>query len=185
MKQTKRFEQGKCYMMRSVCDHDCIWVYKVISRTEATVVLQQMRNGKAYGDIARFRINKQRSEMVKAEVVMPTGTYSMAPMLSADNLIMETIKDETYGREFKPEKEFPYGYFVWNIGRHNFPHERCIPLARRGSDEWHVDVNDLRYIMVDTEELALYIIGQAGRKGFVDRTKFNLLIKRFNDKTAK
>lgn len=92
MKQTKRFEQGKCYMMRSVCDHDCIWVYKVISRTEATVVLQQVRNGKAYGDMARFRINKERSEMVKAEVVMPTGTYSMAPVLSADNEINVNVK---------------------------------------------------------------------------------------------
>ena len=81
----KQFKVGKVYQMRSICDYDCIWSYKVISRTDATVVLQQVRNGKPVGDKARFRIKKNMTEYLKAEAVMPLGTYSMAPVLKADN----------------------------------------------------------------------------------------------------
>ena len=86
MEQTKKFEVGKIYSMRSACDHDCVWSYIVISRTESTVVLQQVRNGEPFGDQARFRINKKLTAMRGAESCMPTGTYSMAPILSADNV---------------------------------------------------------------------------------------------------
>lgn len=90
MATIKKFKVGKVYQMRSVCDHDCVWMYKVISRTECTVVLRQMKDGKPYGDEARMRIKKQMTEHRGAESVMPLGTYSMAPILSADNC--QTIK---------------------------------------------------------------------------------------------
>ena len=83
-KQIKRFEVGKRYMMRSACNQDCVWMYTVVSRTESTVVLQQLRMGKPYGDKARFRINKGSSEIWGAEAVRPLGTYSMCPTLVAD-----------------------------------------------------------------------------------------------------
>lgn len=85
MKQIKQFEVGKTYSMRSICDSNCIWSYIVISRTERTVVLQQLRNGEPFGDKERFVIKKKLSEMRGVESCMPTGTYSMAPILSADN----------------------------------------------------------------------------------------------------
>lgn len=83
----KRFEVGKRYQMRSACDHDCIWMYTVVSRTDGSVVLQQLRMGKPYGDTARFRINPRLSEIHGAEAVRPLGTYSMCPTLTADNSI--------------------------------------------------------------------------------------------------
>lgn len=84
-KEIKKFKVGKKYSMRSACDHDCIWTYQVISRTESTVVLQQVRNGKPCGEQAHFRINRQLSGYHKAEAVRPLGTYSMCPTLTADN----------------------------------------------------------------------------------------------------
>ena len=85
MAKMKQFEVGKKYSMRSACNHDCVWMYIVVDRTASTVVLQQVMNGKARGDKARFRIKKKYSEYCGAECVQPMGTYSMAPVLSADN----------------------------------------------------------------------------------------------------
>lgn len=84
-KEIKKFKVGKKYSMRSICDYECVWTYKVIARTDSTVVLQQVRNGKPYGEQARFRINRQLSGYYKAEAVRPLGTYSMCPTLTADN----------------------------------------------------------------------------------------------------
>ena len=84
-KEIKKFKVGKKYSMRSICDYECVWTYKVIARTDSTVVLQQVRNGKPSGEQARFRINRQLSGYHKAEAVRPLGTYSMCPTLTADN----------------------------------------------------------------------------------------------------
>ena len=83
--EMKQFEVGKTYSMRSACDHDCVWSYIVISRTQKVVVLQQVRNGEPFGEQARFRISEAISKHRSAESVRPLGTYSMAPILSADN----------------------------------------------------------------------------------------------------
>lgn len=85
METIKKFKVGKKYSMRSACNHDCVWTYKVISRTDGTVVLQQLnKDGKPTGDKARFRINKKLTEYLGAECVKPLGTYSMAPILIAE-----------------------------------------------------------------------------------------------------
>lgn len=95
---------------------------------------------------------------------------------------MHIIKDTNkYGRvdTFVPTTDIPAGYFVWNIGRHNFPHEKCIPLAKEGKKQYDwqmpVDLSSLKYIMVDTEKLALRILKEAGYKG-VDRERFYEII---------
>ena len=90
---------------------------------------------------------------------------------------METIIDKRWYRtdKFEPVTEIPFGYSVWNIGRDNFPHERCIPLAKH----WHntyswqrnIDLTTLKYIMVETEELALRIMEEASLHG-VSRERF-------------
>ena len=90
---------------------------------------------------------------------------------------MEKIIDKKYGREdvFEPVTEFPLNYEVWNIGRHNFQHEKCIPLCKDGynPEPWmhNIDLNSLKYIVVESEELALRILDEAIRHG-VDRKRF-------------
>lgn len=75
----KTFEIGGTYSMRSACDHNCVWTYKVIARTAQMVTLSDGV------EIIKCRINKKISEWNKAETVFPLGRYSMAPVLSADN----------------------------------------------------------------------------------------------------
>ena len=92
MAQIKQFKVGKIYKMNSICDSDCWWYYKVISRTKSTIVLAEVRkDGTKRGDEeARLRINQKLTELRGAESVKPHGTYSMSPTLSADNI--HTIK---------------------------------------------------------------------------------------------
>ena len=47
----KQFEVGKTYEQRSICDHNCIWRFTVISRTAQTVTLKDER-----GDVKKCRI---------------------------------------------------------------------------------------------------------------------------------
>ena len=74
----KQFEVGKWYSMSSPCDHECIWSYQVISRTEKTIILSDGKEEK------RCRISRHSSEFFKAEAVYPLGSYSMCPILVAD-----------------------------------------------------------------------------------------------------
>jgi len=76
-----KFETGKTYSMRSACDHNCVWTFTVISRTEKSVTLVNEKGEK----ISR-RINRTVSEWNKAETVYPLGQYSMAPVLVADRI---------------------------------------------------------------------------------------------------
>ena len=78
----KKFEIGQTYEMRSVCDHNCVWAYKVIARTAQTVTLEGVGNGYS-NKVQKCRISKKVSEYRNAETVFPLGTYSMAPTLSA------------------------------------------------------------------------------------------------------
>lgn len=76
-----KFEIGKTYYMRSVCNHEAVWSYTVTARTAQTITLTYGSN-----ESIRCRINKQISEYCGAESVFPIGKYSMAPILSADKI---------------------------------------------------------------------------------------------------
>ena len=79
----KTFEVGKTYFMRSICDYDCIWRYKVIKRTKATITIQEVDRVTNYIDWPKTcRI--RRNNIFGVETVRPLGSYSMAPILSAD-----------------------------------------------------------------------------------------------------
>ena len=78
---TKRFEIGKTYFMRSVCNSECVWTYKVINRTNSTVTLKDECD-----KITRCRINQKEADYFKCENVRPLGTYSMSPVLYADKI---------------------------------------------------------------------------------------------------
>lgn len=73
----KKFEIGKEYTMRSVCDHNCVWAYTVTDRTAQTITITDGKTTK------KCRINKAISEMDNREAVFPEGRYSMAPILRA------------------------------------------------------------------------------------------------------
>ena len=75
----KVFEVGKSYSMRSACDHDCVWTYKVIKRNKCTITLMSTR-----GEIITCRINKDFTAWSNAESVSPLGRYSMVPILRAE-----------------------------------------------------------------------------------------------------
>lgn len=75
------FLTGNRYYMRSVCDHNCIWVYKVTKRTASTVTLFDEKSG----ETKTCRINKAYTAHRDAETVFPLGQYSMCPILSADH----------------------------------------------------------------------------------------------------
>ena len=75
-----RFEVGKEYSVRSACDHECVWVFRVIDRTAKTVTLVGVNNRE--GGVKR--INQQASEWAGCETVYPLGRYSMAPVLRAE-----------------------------------------------------------------------------------------------------
>lgn len=77
---------------------------------------------------------------------------------------MAQIIDKSYSRTdiFEIVSEFPEGYVVWNIGRQNFKYERYIPLAKPNPNlEFHILLDELKALEVESEELALNIINEA------------------------
>lgn len=73
----RKFEVGKQYSMRSICDSNCIWSYTVTARTAQTITVTDGNK------TLKLRVIKKTSEYRNAETVYPLGQYSMAPMLSA------------------------------------------------------------------------------------------------------
>ena len=73
----KKFEIGKEYSMKSICDHECVWTYTVIARTAQTITISDGT------EIKKCRVIKKVSEYRNAETIFPLGQYSMAPSLVA------------------------------------------------------------------------------------------------------
>lgn len=72
------FQTGKTYFTRSVADADTIVRVKVAKRTDKTIVTD-------LGD--RLRV----SVWDGVEQVKPWGSYSMAPIVSADRLLETSL----------------------------------------------------------------------------------------------
>jgi len=71
----KKFQTGKTYSTRSVCDYDCIISVTIEKRTEKTVTVT------VRGEKKTFRIGiYDNSEFIK-----PWGSYSMAPVVTAND----------------------------------------------------------------------------------------------------
>lgn len=71
----RKFEAGKTYSCNSVCDHNCVWTFKVIKRTANTITIT--------GDEGQVR-RKVYPDMNGNEMIWPMGQYSMAPILRAE-----------------------------------------------------------------------------------------------------
>jgi hypothetical protein len=70
-----KFVVGQTYSVASICDHNCIYRFTVLSRTDKTVVLSY--HGKP---------TRRRLRIVDGiEACDPHGRYSMSPVLSADD----------------------------------------------------------------------------------------------------
>jgi hypothetical protein len=69
-----QFQIGKTYFTRSICDADTIIRVTVSKRTDKTIVTDS-------GDRLRVKVWNG------VEQVKPWGTYSMAPIVSADREI--------------------------------------------------------------------------------------------------
>jgi hypothetical protein len=90
--------------------------------------------------------------------------------------------DTNFGRTdvFDVVDEWPLGYFVWNIGRANFPHEGYLPLAQGASDPYHVRLDTLKAIYVGDEQLCLYAMNRAHYiHGNMTEDKFNEIKKEY------
>lgn len=69
-----KFEPGRTYSTRSICDHNAHFTITVARRTASTITTT---TGKT------LRIAKRESTWSGAEVVFPMGRYSMAPAIRA------------------------------------------------------------------------------------------------------
>ena len=69
-----KFEEGKTYTARSVCDANCVIAVTVQKRTARTITT------KVRGKSKTLRV----SEFGGVECVRPWGSYSMAPIVSAE-----------------------------------------------------------------------------------------------------
>lgn len=79
--EIKRFEVGKTYQTRSICNNECIISITVTARTEKTITVIE------HGETKRLKINDKSTEYHKAETVYPWGHYSMAPQIHADEIV--------------------------------------------------------------------------------------------------
>jgi hypothetical protein len=73
---TRKFQIGRTYSARSICDYDCIFSFEILRRTEKFVTIK-------YHDRV---VNRKVRVVDGVEHIDPHGRYSMSPVLSADKL---------------------------------------------------------------------------------------------------
>lgn len=76
----KTFEVGKTYRHGWAGDAELFSFWTVIARTKSTITIKD-------GDeVRKCRIMRDSEEFFKAEAVRPYGSYSMSPILVAENI---------------------------------------------------------------------------------------------------
>ena len=75
---TTTFEAGKTYTMRWICDADATTEITIERRTAKSVWIRDLHT--------REIVRKSITVWDNVETIMPTGSYSMAPSLQADNV---------------------------------------------------------------------------------------------------
>lgn len=74
-KVVAKFEVGKIYTTRSACDHDCIFAFTIVGRTDRTVTVQDRHGSKP---------KRRKIDLIDGvEYIYPCGKYSMCPVLRA------------------------------------------------------------------------------------------------------
>lgn len=73
----KKFEIGKEYSTRSICDHNCIFKFMIVKRTDKSVWIQDVKDPNS-------KIVRKKIEIYNdTEEFYPYGKYSMAPIIKA------------------------------------------------------------------------------------------------------
>ncbi len=121
MDEIKKFEVGKTYYDRSACNHDCIFSYTVISRTAKTVILQDK-----FGKTRRRRVFISGGE----EHVLPQGSYSMAPVLSAGRVYDDSADDSDQTTE-EPEQDLPCNVIDFAAVKKKRDEEKALEAAKQ------------------------------------------------------
>lgn len=84
---------------------------------------------------------------------------------------------------FAKVEEWKDDYYVWPIGRENFPFECWLPLCKDGRNEYewqrNIDTNNLEAIKVKNEEVALACLDAAIRGLCNTKEDYMNLIKSF------
>ena len=91
---TTKFETGKKYFCRSICDSDCVFEFEVVKRTEKTITIKNWM-----GETKRKKITIENG----IEYIYPLGQYSMAPTLRSNKVVEE--KEEQNVVDDEPRKE--------------------------------------------------------------------------------
>lgn len=71
-----KFEVGKTYATRSICDHECIFSFTILGRTAKTITTT------VHDKIVRRGLTTWNG----VEQFKPFGTYSMCAVIGADDL---------------------------------------------------------------------------------------------------
>jgi hypothetical protein len=69
-----KFQVGKTYATRSICDYDCIFSFEILSRTEKTVTT------KVHGKLVKRGVKVSDG----IEQFKPFGSYSMCAVITAE-----------------------------------------------------------------------------------------------------
>lgn len=85
MSTTHTFQIGKTYSTGEARDY--VWRFLVTARTAKTITIDQIVNGTPEGKPTRRKVTPFMSTATNVESVMPLGSYSMAPVLTADTVI--------------------------------------------------------------------------------------------------
>lgn len=72
-----KFQEGKTYSSKSICDSDCVFSFKILKRTAKTVTINSLFNK---NETTRCKIHEYEG----SEMIYPLGKYSMAPILRAN-----------------------------------------------------------------------------------------------------
>lgn len=84
-----KFEVGKTYSCRSICDHNCIFSFVIVSRTGQSVVIRSTTGGNLPMQMEVIGGARRKLRVREGvEEIDPLGRYSMAPILSASKLAL-------------------------------------------------------------------------------------------------
>lgn len=94
MTDLKQFQIGKTYSTRSIGDHNAVFSFTIISRTQKSVTVRE--------DGALTTVQRRVQSRDGVEQFMPYGNYSMAPTIRADREHAGQASDDRDIRDFLP-----------------------------------------------------------------------------------
>ncbi|MBU1171325.1 MAG: JAB domain-containing protein [Proteobacteria bacterium] len=106
----KHFAVGCIYYTRSICDHNCIYQYEVIKRTEKTLWIRDPRYPNEKRQSRRIQIRDG------VEGIYPSGRYSMAPYLSADKIYDPTTVKPDWEKDDFQTKDVHHDVDIVKVG---------------------------------------------------------------------